>query len=87
MEVASPFTLGPSSTGNKRSLACSPQMNLAEVELGDERVTKRRRFHTPDMDSLSEDFSSHSLFYKSLPQNKSIFAQAQNGGKDHQDVG
>lgn len=82
MEVASPLTLGPSSAGNKRSLACSPQQSMLADEM-EERVTKRRRFHgAADMDSLSEDFSSHSLFYKNLPpSNKSIFAT--NGGKDH----
>lgn len=47
----------------------------------DERVTKRRRFHASnEIDSLSEDFSSHSLLYKSLaPPNMSIFAAS--GGK------
>jgi hypothetical protein len=81
MEVASPLTFGPGSAGNKRSLACSPQMNLTEMEMGDERATKRRRFHAADVDSLSEDFSSHSLFYKTLPPNKSIVSA--NLGKNH----
>jgi hypothetical protein len=59
MEVASPLTLGPSP--NHKRGCCSP------VSADDER-RKRRRFLAPsEMDSLSEDFSSQSLFYKSLP--------------------
>jgi hypothetical protein len=79
MEVASPLTLGPSTGGNKRGLACSPHAHLVADEI-EERLMKRRRFHTPsEIDSLSEDFSSQSLFYKTLPSQKSVFAT--NGGK------
>jgi hypothetical protein len=101
MEVASPLTsLGRSPGGgggicNKRSHTCSPQLlNIGENEIQQpddhqQRLAKRRRFYTPnEIDSLSEDFSSHTLFFnnsnKSLPlqqhqQPKSIFAT--NGGK------
>jgi hypothetical protein len=77
MEVASPLSFGPSAGTKRSSLACS---SLVADDV-DERVAKRRRYHgAPDVDSLSEDFSSHSLFFKTRPLgNKSIFSSI--GGK------
>lgn len=98
MEVASPLTsLRPSPGGggvlsNKR--ACSPAQLLCPADVDgipdNDRIiasqaSKRRRFHAPsEIDSLSADFSSHTLFFNgsknSMPssQQKSIFAA--NGG-------
>jgi len=73
MEVASPIALAPApSAGQQR---CSPMMdtsNKRAAEEAAERSVKRRRF-AMDVDSLSEDFSSHSIFYRN---NGSVAAAA-----------
>jgi hypothetical protein len=74
MEVASPLAFAAAASGQKRSLACSPQImstpnhgNYSETELADDSVqrsTKRRRFGETTIESLSNAFSSHSPFFQ-----------------------
>jgi hypothetical protein len=93
MEVASPLTFGHA--GTKRSMACSPElMDASELvstatameNVNTERLAKRRRFDNTTVESLSEDFSAHGIFFhKSLSSNnnknkKTIFGS--NGGKE-----
>lgn len=93
MEVASPLSFAPSTAGNKRSLAYSPQMlktpnrgSLAEMDVADDSMqhsTKRRRFNSDtSVESLSEHFSSHSPFFAQSKQ--SIFASST--GTSHHSV-
>ena len=97
MEVASPLTsLRPSPGGggvlsNKRS--CSPAKLLDVDGIPEDRIiasqaSKRRRFHAPsEIDSLSADFSSQTVFFNSNKNNvpssqqKGIFGT--NGGMSY----
>jgi hypothetical protein len=78
---------------NKR--ACSPAQLLCPSSTTDvdgipdhmssSQPSKRRRFHAPsEIDSLSADFSSHSLFFNSsrntLPSSQQMSIFAANGG-------
>ena len=71
MEVASPLAMAPGSTAkSKRSMACAPAMST-------DRLVKRRRFHADtSVDSLTENFSAHSLWLKSLPTSQSVFSNS-----------
>ena len=66
MEVASPPMALPPAPRHSR---CSPMLDSSSHKRGgaasteEERSAKRCRF-VMDVDALSEDFSSHSLFYK-----------------------
>jgi hypothetical protein len=85
MEVASPLSFAPNGAGTKRGHAYSPQMlntpnrgSLSEMDVADDSMqhsTKRRRFNNDtSVESLSEDFSSHSPFF--AQSKKSIFASS-----------
>jgi len=94
MEVASPIALQPASAASGAQ-RCSPMMDTsnkrnAALAAEEERTTKRRRFAMMDVDSLSEDFSSHSIFYKSnggaVAPNLSIAGKKKENGIDWIDL-
>jgi hypothetical protein len=87
MEVASPLSFAPASHGKKRNLTCSPTLmdTLSLTDGGDDdafRSIKRRRFHGDlSVDSLSENFSSHSPFLSNNMHANKMSSIFTNNGK------